>query len=269
MKGMIIDMRDIVVVRGAGDIATGVISLLHRCGFQVVALEISQPSAIRRSVSLSEAVYDGVATVENVTARLCGISDYEAVLERRQVPLLIDPDMSYLSALRPVAVVDATLAKRNLGLTLNAAPVTIGLGPGFKAGLDCRAVIETNRGHRLGRIIYEGEAERNTGIPAPVRGYGSERVIHAPVDGRLRVIRDIGALVQRGEVLAELDGTPVLAAISGVLRGMLRNGYAVRKGMKMADIDPRVEEVENCSTISDKARCIAGGVLGALLEAGL
>lgn len=262
-------MDNLIVVRGAGDIATGTISLLHRCGFKLVVLETERPTAIRRFVALSEAVYAGSAQVEDVRARLVAQDEALSCAARGEIPVIIDPEMKSLAALKPAAVVDAVLAKRNLGLTKDAASFTVALGPGFVAGEDCHAVIETNRGHDLGRIIYKGCAEQNTGIPGVVAGVGKERVIHAPVGGKLRIVRDIGDLVEKNEVIAIIDETEVFASIPGLIRGMLRDGFSVKKGLKMADIDPRYGERKNCSTISDKARCVAAGVLGALMERGI
>ena len=262
-------MRDLIIVRGAGDIATGTIALLSRCGFRVIALETAKPTTIRRMAALSEAVFQGCATVEDVTAVLAEEDGAKRIMDEGKVSIIIDPEMKLLETFKPAAVVDGILAKRNIGFSIDCAPVTIALGPGFTAGVDCYAVIETNRGHDLGKIIYEGAAEPNTGTPGVVAGYGKERVIHAPVGGKLKILHDIGSVVEKGEVIAEISGTPVPATLTGLVRGMLRDGFDVPKGLKMADIDPRTEEYKNCFTISDKARCIAAGVLGALMERGI
>jgi len=267
-------MNPFIIVRGAGDIATGTLITLRRCGYRVAALEAARPTAIRRSVALSEAVYDGAATVEGVAAALAAdVTGAERIAARGDVPILIDPDMETLGAFRCRALIDATLAKKNRGMRIDLAAFTIGLGPGFTAGADVHRVIETMRGHNLGRVIDQGGAEPNTGIPGEVGGAGAARVIHVPADGVLTVLKDIGDRVAVGEVIAEIDGaggkTPVRAQIGGLLRGMLRPGFAVKAGLKLADIDPRLSERENCFTVSDKARCIAGGVLQALLEAGI
>lgn len=263
-------MQGYVVVRGAGDIATGALVALRRCGFSVAALEVSRPTAIRRTVSLSEAVYDGEAAVEGVRAVLAeNVRQAGEISAREAVPILVDPDMRSLGALRCRALIDATIAKRNLGMRPDLAPFTVGLGPGFTAGTDVSCVIETMRGHNLGRILYEGGAEPNTGIPGEIGGVGAQRVLHAPADGILRVFKDIGAVVSKGEIVAEVGGVPLRAAIDGLVRGMLRPGFSVKAGMKLADIDPRADELQNCHTVSDKARCIAGGVLQALLEDGI
>ena len=255
-----------IVVRGGGDIATGTICRLHRCGFKVVVLEVEHPRAIRRAVSLAEAVYDGRQTVEGVTAeRIERAEQCGDIWQRGHVPLLVDPRAESLGQLRPYAVVDAILAKRNLGTHKGMAGITIALGPGFVAGKDVDAVIETARGHDLGRVLTTGSAMANTGIPGAVHGYTTERVLYAPQSGVLTVIRDIGSRVETGELLATINTTPILAPFPGIVRGIIRNQSLVHQGLKIADIDPRASETHNCFTISDKARCISGGVLEALL----
>ena len=256
----------LVIVRGGGDISTGTIHRLYRAGFPVLILEAARPSAIRRRVAFSEAVYDGAATVEGVTAaRIAGVDAIGATLSRGEVPLLVDPAGDSIRQLRPAAVVDAILAKRNLGTSMDMAPLTVALGPGFTAGQDAHYVIETMRGHDLGRIIASGSATPNTGIPGKIGGYGIERVIHAPAAGVFHMCRDIGSIVDAGEVIGDIGtpegAIPVRAKIAGLLRGVLRDGYPVTKGFKLADVDPRLDQLENCATISDKARCIADSVL--------
>ena len=257
---------NLIIVRGAGDISTGTIHRLFRAGFPVLALEAERPSAIRRWVAFSEAVYDGAAAVEGVTAvRIGRVEEVGRALSEGRVPLLVDPAGESIRRLRPAAVVDAILAKRNLGTTLDMAPLTIALGPGFAAGKDVRYVIETMRGHDLGRIIAAGSAAPNTGVPGQIGGYGAERVIHAPAAGVFRMRRDIGSVVEAGEIIGIVASgsteIPVRAQIAGLVRGVLRDGYAVTAGFKLADVDPRLEQLKNCATISDKARCIAGSVL--------
>ena len=259
-------LPNLVIVRGAGDISTGTIHRLFRAGFPVLALESERPSAIRRRVAFSEAVYDGTATVEGVTAmRIDEPEEAGDALARGRVPLLVDPAGESIRRLRPAAVVDAILAKRNLGTSMDMAPLTVALGPGFEAGRDVHYVIETMRGHDLGRIIASGSAAPNTGVPGVIAGYGIERVIHAPAAGVFRMRRDIGSVVEAGEAVGSIttpEGeVPVCAKIAGLLRGILRDGYPVPKGFKLADVDPRLDQRKNCATISDKARCIAGSVL--------
>lgn len=267
------NMEHLIIVRGGGDIATGTIYKLHQCGFPVLILETSHPSAIRRNVAFSEAVYQGRQTVEAVECVMAENQE-EAVrlLEAGRLPVLVDPKGQCIERLKPMAVVDGILAKKNLGTNKNMAPVTVALGPGFEAGKDVHAVVETARGHSLGRVIYRGEAIKNTGIPGKICGYDKERVIHSPADGTMKNIKRITDTVKKGEIIAVIENEtgryPVEATLDGLLRGLLRSGYPVTKGFKIADIDPRIQEYENCFTISDKARCIAGGVLEAILHLG-
>ena len=270
--------KDLIVVRGAGDLATGTIHRLKKAGFRLLVLEAEHPAAIRRQVALSEAVYAGCARVEDVEAVRMDVDlaekknrkelleqEMERILKKDGVPVLVDPAGLSIAALRPAVVVDAILAKKNLGTTKEMAPLVIALGPGFTAGEDVDVVIETKRGHNLGRVIRSGSAVPNTGIPGIIGGYGKERVMHAQAEGILRNAASIGDIVEARAVIAEIEtenGTvPVEASLSGLLRGLIRDGYPVTKGFKIADIDPRKEELQNCFTISDKARCIAGSVL--------
>jgi len=264
-------MENLVIVRGGGDLASGSIYKLYKCGFRVLALEIETPSAIRRNVAFSEAVYEGKWQVEDVCCLLArDMDEAERLLAEGRLVMLIDPEGESVKRFRPLAVVDAILAKKNLGTSRDMAPVTVALGPGFEAGKDVGAVIETKRGHNLGRVLYAGRAAANTGVPGIIGGYGKERVIHSPAEGVLCNIKKITDVVKAGEVIAVVetpDGEiPVAATIDGLLRGLIRDGYPVTKGFKIADIDPRIGEYDNCFTISDKARCIAGGVLEAILR---
>ncbi|MEG1432451.1 selenium-dependent molybdenum cofactor biosynthesis protein YqeB [Eubacterium sp.] len=255
-----------IIVRGAGDIATGTIHRLRQCGFEVVALDVEKPTVIRRTVAFAPGILTGSAEVEGVTATRCeDIPTIEAALSRGEVALCVDPHGVLIPKLRPLAVVDAILAKRNLGTTRDMAPIVVGLGPGFTAGEDVDAVIETNRGHHLGRVIYEGPAATNTGIPGNIAGFTHERVIHAPAAGTITLRHEIRDMVEKGETIASIDGVPVKAKLSGVLRGMITDGTRVPKGMKIADVDPRGDG-DYCFTISDKARNISGGVLEAILH---
>ncbi|MCL2699646.1 MAG: selenium-dependent molybdenum cofactor biosynthesis protein YqeB [Defluviitaleaceae bacterium] len=260
-------MRDIVIIRGGGDIATGCVQALRRAGFGVIVLETGKPTAIRRGVSLSDAVYRGSVTVEDMTAIFCERKDIERILAEGNIPVLTDPRAETVSALKPFALVDAILAKRNTGTYKGMARVTVGLGPGFAAPDDVDIVIETMRGHDLGRLITHGAAMANTGIPTQVDGAGAERVIYAPAAGALTLMREIGDTVGRGQILARVGGADIPAPISGVLRGILPDGFEVRAGLKLADIDPRGDR-ESCFTISDKARCIGGAVLTAVMSLG-
>jgi xanthine dehydrogenase accessory factor len=262
-------MRPFVIVRGGGDIATGTIYKLYQSGFHVLITEISHPSAIRRNVAFSEAVYEGSQTIEDVTCYLANtIAEAKEFLEQGKLTLLVDETMECLEHFHPDALVDGILAKKNLGTTRAMAPITVALGPGFCAGEDVDAVIETKRGHNLGRIIYEGSAIPNSGVPGVIAGYSKERVIHSPAKGILRNVAKITDTVSKGDLLAVIETengeVPVLATMDGLLRGLIRDGYPVVKGFKIADIDPRLNEYNNCFTISDKARCIAGGALEAI-----
>ena len=264
-------MKNLIVVRGGGDLATGTIYKLKKCGFPVLILETANPSAIRRNVAFCEAVYQGTQRVEDMT---CYLADSPAqameFLREGKLTLLVDPAGASISEWKPLAVVDAILAKKNLGTNRKMAPITVALGPGFTAGEDVDAVIETKRGHNLGKVFWEGTAAPNTGIPGAIGGYSKERVIHSPAKGILRNVKKVTDTVSKGEVIAivetENGPVPVEATLDGILRGLIRDGYPVNAGFKIADIDPRAEELDNCFTISDKARCIAGGVLEAILQ---
>ena len=258
----------LIIVRGGGDIATGTIYKLYKCGFDVLVLEIKKPSAIRRNVSFCEAVYDGQKTVEGLTCYLAkDVIEAKKLLSEKKLTMLVDESLSCLKEFKPMALVDAILAKKNLGTKIDMAHVTVALGPGFEAGKDVDVVIETMRGHKLGRTIYEGFAIPNTNVPGVIAGFSKERVIHSPAEGIMKNIKKITDTVKKGEIISYVDDTPVYATIDGILRGLLRDDYKVTKGFKIADIDPRINEYENCFTISDKARCIAGGVLEAILYA--
>jgi xanthine dehydrogenase accessory factor len=255
----------IVVVRGGGDLGSGVALRLWRVGFRVVVLESPRPVAVRRSVSFAEAVYEGCASVEEAEGRLASSTDeVHAVLGRRQVPVVVDPEAAILGPLTPWAVVDAIMAKRNTGTSRDMAPVVIALGPGFDAGSDAHAVVETNRGPNLGRVIWTGPAEPDTGDPAAVSGHSVGRVLRAPAAGPLHAVRSIGEIVEEGAVLATVNGTPVRAGFRGLLRGMARDGLVVEQGMKIGDLDPRLDPIL-CRSVSDKALAVAGGVLEAIL----
>lgn len=315
----------LVIVRGGGDIATGTIRTLRRAGFPVLILESEHPSAIRRTVALSEAVYEGSAAVEDVSVTLAhNLDEAEYLLFQDGIAMLVDPDGA---AIRDIihsgekyaewdtglttlegggrhlfltCVVDAILAKKNLGTTKDMAPLVIALGPGFTAGKDCDVVIETMRGHNLGKAILEGEALPNTGTPGLIAGHAQDRVIHSPAAGIVKTCASIGDIVEEGQVIASIlpedrsiqpadggsagqaartaeqmegsssrkgeAGVPVRATFTGLLRGLIRDGYPVPEGFKIADIDPRASEHDNCFRISDKARAIGGAVLTELIH---
>jgi len=259
-------LQDInVLVKGGGDLASGAVHRLHRAGMKVMITELPQPTVIRRAVAFGAAMYKGMVEIEGVVGRRVASME-EALLwvQTGEVPVLSDPKGELASQWRPEVVVDAIIAKRNMGTKISDAPIVIGVGPGFVARVDVHAVIETKRGHHLGRVILEGTAVPDTGIPGEVMGYTVERVLRAPCGGIFRGVSRIGDQVEVGEVVARIDDSPVVARISGVIRGMLADGLAVRKGMKVGDVDPRGVK-EYCFTISDKARSIGGGVLEAIL----
>ena len=254
------------LIRGAGDLASGIALRLWRSGIEVVMTDLPRPTAIRRTVSFSEAIVHGETTVEDVTARLAANADEaRALLAQGIVPVLADPDCACRADLHPDALVDAILAKRNLGTRRTDAPIVIGVGPGFTAGVDCHAVVETMRGHTLGRVIYTGSALPNTNIPGLIGGFAGERVLRAPADGEFRSARQIGDLVKAGDIAGYVAGEPMACTIDGVLRGLIADGVLVHKGMKSGDVDPR-GDVDNCYTASDKALAVGGGVLEALLH---
>ena len=262
----------LVALKGAGDLATGVIHRLVRAGFPVMAMELPQPTVLRRTVAFAGAVTSGEMTVEGITAQRAGsVEDIQAAIKNGLVPVVVDPDDILLKQMHPTVLVEATLSKHNSGITMDDAPIVIALGPGYEAGKDVHAVIETNRGHNLGRVYLEGYAETNTGVPGPIGGYSSERLLRAPYAGMIYGIHQIGDTVQAGETIAFVkanvasnDEVPVIAAISGILRGLVHDGLPVSPGMKVGDIDPRAVR-EHCFTISDKSRAVAGGVLEAIM----
>lgn len=265
--------NELVIVRGAGDLATGVVYSLYKAHFKVIILETQHPSAIRRKVALSEAVYDGKTKVEDIEAVL--VKNYEEALniiankDYKEIPILIDPNCEILNHIKPTFLIDAIIAKKNIGTNKSMAKYTIALGPGFTAGKDCDIVIETMRGHNLGRMYLEGEAIPNTGIPGNIGGKEAERVIHASSDGIIENIKNIGDFVREKEVIAYINNDnkkiEVIAPFEGLLRGIIRDGFKVRNGLKIADIDPRKSEYDNCFTISDKARNLGGAVLTAMI----
>lgn len=255
-----------VLIRGAGDIATGIALRLYRSHMQVVMTDLPAPTAIRRTVCFSQAIVLGRTEVEGVAAVLAAdAAEAESLLAQEVIPVLADPECRRRQTLRPDAEVDAILAKRNLGTAITDAPVVIGIGPGFTAGVDCHAVVETMRGHTLGRVIYRGSALPNTNIPGLIGGYAGERVLRAPADGIFCQKLEIGAVVRAGDIAGEVDGELMKCTIDGVLRGILADGTPVFKGMKSGDVDPRCKP-EYCTTASDKALAVGGGVLEAVLN---
>lgn len=254
----------LIEIRGAGDIATGIALRLHRAGCKVVMCDLPTPTSIRRTVCFSEAIRLGECEVEGVRARLAhSLAEARTIVVSGEVAVLVDPEGASARELRPAVLVDAILAKRNLGTTMDMAPVVIGVGPGFTAGRDCHAVVETKRGHYLGQVILDGPAAPNTGIPGVIAGHSADRVLRAPADGVFEPVLQIGDVVRAGQVAATVAGVPMTCTIDGVLRGLLQAGVEVTAGMKSGDIDPRCERA-HCFTASDKARAVGGGVLEAI-----
>jgi xanthine dehydrogenase accessory factor len=258
----------LVVIKGAGDLASGIALRLRHAHFDIVMTEVPRPTAVRRTVCFSQAVYGGGARVEDIYAELArDEGEVRDCLARGRVAVIVDPQAKIVERLSPGAVVDAIMAKKNLGTRLDEAPVVIGVGPGFKAGTDCHAVIETRRGHTLGRVLTSGSALPNTGVPGDIGGYTSERLLRSPAEGIFEARAQIGDSVRRGDTVAVVGGAPIRAQIDGILRGLLPSGIPVSRDMKAGDIDPRCEP-SHCFTVSDKALAIAGGVLEALLALG-
>jgi xanthine dehydrogenase accessory factor len=258
-------MTPFVVIWGGGDLASGVALRLHRVGIHVVVVERAQPLAVRRSVSFAEAVYDGECGIEEVTGRLISSGDQMASCwENGEVPVIVDPDLKLLTDFRPVALVDARMRKKETEMDLSIADIVIGLGPGFTVGENCHAAIETNRGHFLGRVYWQGSPEADTGIPGKVQVYAAERVLHAPATGIVETLVEIGDTVSKGQPLLLVEGEACVAPFDGVVRGLIHNGVQVRQGMKVGDVDPRPEDFR-CWYASEKSLSIGGGVLVALL----
>ena len=254
-----------VLIKGAGDLATGVAARLWRSGFPVVMTELAQPLTIRRTVAFAEAVYAGEVKVEEIAARrVSDLAEIEPAWQASVIPVLTGCDEACVAAVKPEVVVDAILAKRNIGTRLTDAPFVVGLGPGFTVGQDVHAIVETKRGHYLGRVLWNGSAQPDTGVPGDMAGFGRERVIYAPADGVFEHRLEIGERVNAGEVVGLAGQTPVFAPITGVVRGLIHDGVMVRTGLKIGDVDPRAAP-DHCCTISDKALAIGGGVLEAIL----
>lgn len=253
-------------IRGAGDLATGIALRLYRSGFDIIMSDIAVPTTVRRTVAFSPAVYTGEASVEGITGKLCeNISMIDTVIESGCIPVIVDPSGEIMKEYKPDIIVDAIIAKTNIGTKITDADIVIGVGPGFEAGVDCHAVVETKRGHNLGRVIWSGSAYPNTGVPGNIGGYTVERIIRATADGVFRAKVNIGDYVKAGDLVAYCDETPVYANIDGIVRGLLQDGVKVKKGMKSGDVDPRAER-EYCFSVSDKASAIGGGVLEAILS---
>ena len=256
----------VVVIKGAGDLASGIALRLYHARLKIVMTDLPVPTAVRRTVAFSEALRLGSTEVEDVRAeRADNIEQVKDCLSRGVIPVIPDRESGIISLLGPEVKVDAVIAKRNLGTSIDDAPLVIGVGPGFTAGEDCHAVIETKRGHTLGRVIWKGSAIPNTGIPGNIGGETVNRVFRSPADGVFHPQKDFGDIVNNGEIVANVDGVPVFAATRGMIRGMLQDGIYVTKGFKCGDIDPRGTSADY-TTVSDKAMAIAGGVLEAVMS---
>ena len=256
----------VVCIRGGGDLASGVTLRLHRSGLRVIISELAQPLAVRRSVAFAEAVYSGSTTVEGCTAHRVNPADTDLasqIMAERQIPVLIDPDGEFLARFRPDVLVDARMIKQRVTSARYPVGLSIGLGPGFVAGENCDAVIETNRGFSMGRVIWQGSAESNTSIPEEVAGQRSERVLRAPADGTVIAHAEIGDHIESGQIVAEVGGRPVTAAFKGILRGLIHPGLNISRNMKIGDIDPRDDD-RICRQVSDKSLAVGGGVLEAI-----
>lgn len=257
--------RGLAVIKGAGDLASGIALRLHRCGYQIIMTEITVPTTVRRTVAFSPAVYLGETQVEDVTGVRChSLEEIKAAVSCGRIAVIVDEKAEIVKQMKPQIVVDAILAKYNTGTSITDAPTVIAIGPGFCAGTDCHCVVESKRGHYLGRCIWDGPAIANTGVPGLIGGYGLERLIRASDDGVFRGTVSIGDQVKAGELVGYAGETPIYAQIDGVVRGLLQDGVLVTKGMKSGDVDPRCER-KHCFTVSDKASSIGGGVLEAIL----
>lgn len=253
-----------ILIKGAGDLATGIASRLYNSGYQILMTDIAVPLTVRRTVALSRAVYEGKAEVETMTGILVkNMDEAEKVLSDRNIPVIVDEKAEIRKDYQPDVVVDAILAKQNLGTRITDAPLVIGVGPGFTAGEDCHVVVETKRGHYLGQVIRKGSAIPNTGIPGNIGGFTVERIIRATADGIFEPVAKIGDMVEKDQIVAYSGGLEIRAKMSGIVRGMLQDHVPVTKNMKCGDIDARCE-LEHCYTISDKARAVGGGVLEAV-----
>lgn len=259
----------IILIRGGGDLASGVALRLYRSGLRVTVSELPEPLAVRRLVSFAEAIYSGTVEIEGVVGRQVAATDDNQqiyhTLAHGEIPVIVDPELEAVYALKPGVIVDARMTKRHINVIQNIECLIIGLGPGFIAGENCHAVIETNRGHRLGRVIWQGSAQADTGIPESVESHRSERVLRAPVSGRLSVYAEIGDLLEEGQPVADVAGRTILAPFNGVLRGIVHPGLFVEAGLKIGDVDPRADP-QYCTMVSDKSLAIGGGVLEAILS---
>ncbi len=259
-------MSKMILIRGGGDLASGVTLRLFRAGIKCLITEIEQPLAVRRLVAFAEAIYAGEIKIEEVTARRCGtLKEALSCLDVGEVPVLVDPNAEIKQSLQPLVIVDGRMTKRPPDYHLDDAPLIVGLGPGFEAGINCHAVVETKRGPYLGRVYWQGGAEQDTGLPERVGSFQTERVLRSPAEGVFKAQVKIGTLVKQGEILAQVNGQPVIAHFNGLVRGLLHDGVPVHKDVKVGDLDPRLDP-KISQTVSDKALAVGGGVLEAILS---
>ncbi len=282
------DEKPLALIRGGGDLGTGVALRLHRAGWRVVITELAQPLVIRRTVAFASAIYTGSIEVEGTVGRNASPDQFAASWAGGEIPVIVDPDRTRTAPFNPLAVIDAIMAKFNTGTQIGDAPIVVALGPGFTAGVDCHAVVETQRGHHLGRVYYQGTAQPDSGTPGSVGGQDALRVVRAPVDGIFYAQRAIGDRLTAGETIGRIvtvDGSPAASAarrltanereasppeivvktsIAGILRGLLRDGLKIAARTKIADVDPR-GAAEYCFTVSDKSWAVGGGALEAVL----
>jgi xanthine dehydrogenase accessory factor len=258
--------HSLVLVKGAGDLGTGVVWRLHKAGFPVIITELAQPRVVRRTVAFASAVYEGEIAVEGVTAwRASSFDEAKALIDDDIIPVLVDPQTRSREFFEPIILIDAIMAKQNTGTHISDAPLVMALGPGFEPKVDCHAVIETKRGHNLGRVFWDRAAEPNTNTPGEIVGKSADRVLRAPRDGQVAGVKKIGEQVIAGELLATVDGSSVQAPFDGILRGLAHDGLGVRASAKIGDVDPRSNR-EYCFTISDKSLAVGGAALEAILS---
>lgn len=262
-------MASLILIRGGGDLASGVALRLYRAGLKVVITELAQPLAVRRTVSFAEAVYAGEITIEGLTAR--HVPDPTdslrilTILGKQQIPVLVDPDCTSARALHPAVIVDGRMTKRPPEPIGYSPVLYIGLGPGFVGGENCQAAVETRRGHTLGRVYWCGAPHPDTGQPDPVHGHQTKRVLRAPAQGIFAAHAQIGDTIEPGQKIAEVAGQPINAPFKGILRGLIHPGLSVTRGLKIGDLDPR-DDPRLCMLVSDKALAVGGGVLEAILS---
>ena len=255
----------VVLIRGGGEVASGVAHRLARAHFKVCLTEIAQPLAVSRGVAFCEAIYDGKKEIEGVVARrITSANEIPKVWQENEIPIIVDPEARVKKTVNPDVLVDAIIAKRNLGTKITDAPLVIGLGPGFTAGKDVHMVVETNDGENLGKVILNGEAEKDTGIPVAIGGLTFERVLHSPKDGLFLTNKELGDFVAAGEVVASVASHQIKAEIGGIVRALMRSGTKVAKRTKLGEIDPTGSK-KACFTIRPKMSKIADGVLEAIL----